>query len=141
MASVNKVILVGNLGNDPKIGYTTNGKAVANISIATSSSWHDKEKGTQETKTEWHKVVFFNKIAEIVERYLKKGSQIYVEGSIQTKKWQDKNGVDRYTTEIIGHIMQMLGKGSVNEEQKKVMQKPQSQIIEDDPFIDDDIPF
>lgn len=110
MRGVNKVILIGNLGGDPDVRYMTNGKAVANISMATSESWKDKDSGEQQERTEWHKVVFFGKLAEIVAEYLKKGSTIYVEGSLRTNKWQDKEGKDRYTTEIIASEMQMLGK-------------------------------
>ena len=106
---VNKVILVGNLGRDPEIRYTPNGAAVANITVATSESWKDKQSGEQQERTEWHRVVFFNRLAEIVGEYLKKGSQIYLEGKLQTRKWQDQSGQDRYTTEIVGSEMQMLG--------------------------------
>lgn len=106
---INKAILIGNLGNDPDIRYTSNGKAVANISLATAETWRDKESGEQQERTEWHRVVFFGRLAEIVGEYLKKGSQIYVEGRLQTNKWQDKEGNDRYTTEIIANEMQMLG--------------------------------
>jgi len=106
---VNKVILVGNLGADPEVRYMPNGGAVANVTIATTESWKDKSSGEQQEKTEWHRVVFFARLAEIVGEYLKKGSQIYVEGRLQTRKWQDKSGVDRYTTEIVASEMQMLG--------------------------------
>ena len=106
---INKVILVGNLGNDPDVRYTQSGAAVANVSIATSESWKDKNTGEQQEKTEWHRVVFFGRLAEIVSEYLKKGSQIYVEGRLQTRKWQDKEGIDRYSTEIVANEMQMLG--------------------------------
>jgi single-strand DNA-binding protein len=106
---VNKVILVGNLGADPEVKYMPNGNAVANVTIATSESWKDKQSGEQKDKTEWHRVVFFRRLAEIAGEYLKKGSQIYIEGKLQTRKWQDKNGNDRYTTEIIANEMQMLG--------------------------------
>ena len=106
---VNKVILVGNLGRDPEIRYTPNGAAVANITVATSDSWKDKQTGEQQERTEWHRVVFFNRLAEIVGEYLKKGSQIYLEGRLQTRKWQDQSGQDRYTTEIVANEMQMLG--------------------------------
>ena len=105
---VNKVILVGNLGNDPDVKYTADGRAIANISIATTESWKDKNTGEQNDKTEWHRVVFFNRLAEIVSEYLKKGSQVYVEGKLQTRKWQDQSGQDRYTTEIVANEMQML---------------------------------
>jgi len=106
---VNKVILVGNLGNDPEVRYTTGGSAVATVSLATSDSWQDKATGEKQERTEWHRVVFFNKLAEIVGQYLRKGRQIYVEGRLQTRKWQDQAGQDRYTTEIIANDMQMLG--------------------------------
>lgn len=108
---VNKVILVGNLGNDPEVRYTANGAAVANVSLATSEQWKDRESGEQQEKTEWHRVVFFGRLAEIVGEYLKKGSQIYVEGRLQTRKWQDRDGNDKYTTEIVANDMQMLGGG------------------------------
>ena len=106
---VNKVILVGNLGKDPEVRYMPNGGAVANVTVATSEQWKDKQTGEQKERTEWHNVVFYQRLAEIVGEYLKKGSQIYVEGSLRTRKWQDKNGNDRYTTEIIASEMQMLG--------------------------------
>jgi len=105
---VNKVILVGNLGKDPETRYMPSGGAVANITVATSETWKDKNTGEQKEQTEWHRVVFFNRLAEVVGEYLKKGSKIYVEGSLQTRKWQDQNGQDRYTTEIKGSTMQML---------------------------------
>jgi len=106
---INKVILIGNLGNDPEVRYTPNGSAVANITLATSSAWRDKQTGELQERTEWHRIAFFNRLAEIVGEYLHKGSKIYVEGSLRTRKWQDKNtGADRYTTEIIATEMQML---------------------------------
>ena len=106
---VNKVILVGNLGKDPEVRYMPSGGAVANVTLATSEQWKDKQSGEQKERTEWHNVVFYQRLAEIVGEYLKKGSQIYVEGSLRTRKWQDKNGNDRYTTEIVASDMQMLG--------------------------------
>ena len=106
---VNKVILVGNLGADPEVKYMPNGNAVANATLATSESWKDKQSGENKEKTEWHRVVFFRRLAEIAGEYLKKGSQVYIEGKLQTRKWQDKNGNDRYTTEIVANEMQMLG--------------------------------
>jgi single-strand DNA-binding protein len=109
MASVNKVILVGNLGKDPEVRYMTNGDAVANVTIATSDSWKDKTTGEKKESTEWHRVVFYRKLAEIVAQYLKKGSQVYIEGRIRTRKWQDKEGQERYTTEIEAEEMKMLG--------------------------------
>ncbi len=109
MASINKVILVGNLGQDPEVKYMPSGGAVTNISIATTDSWKDKATGEKKENTEWHRVVFFNRLAEIVGEYLRKGSQVYIEGNLRTRKWQDQNGVDKYTTEIVAREMQMLG--------------------------------
>ena len=109
MASVNKVILVGNLGADPETRYMPNGDAVANIRLATTESWKDKASGEKREITEWHRVVFYRKLAEIVGQYLKKGSAVYIEGRIRTRKWQDKEGQERYTTEIEASEMQMLG--------------------------------
>jgi single-strand DNA-binding protein len=106
---VNKVILVGNLGKDPEVRYMPNGNAVANITLATSESWKDKTTGEQQEKTEWHRVVMFRRLGEIAGEYLKKGSQVYIEGKLQTRKWQDNSGNDRYTTEIVANEMQMLG--------------------------------
>lgn len=106
---VNKVILIGNLGKDPEVRYMPSGGAVANVTLATSEAWKDKQSGEKQERTEWHNVVFYNRLAEIVGEYLKKGSKVYVEGSLRTRKWQDKNtGTDRYTTEIIANDMQML---------------------------------
>ncbi len=105
---VNKVILVGNLGKDPEVRYTTSGAAVSSVSIATTSAWKDKS-GEQQESTEWHNLVFFGRLGEVVGEYLKKGSQIYAEGRLQTRKWQDKEGHDRYTTEVVVNDMQMLG--------------------------------
>jgi len=150
---VNKVILIGNLGNDPDVRYTASGAAVANISLATAESWRDKESGEQQERTEWHRVVFFGRLAEIVAEYLKKGSQIYVEGRLQTRKWQDKEGKDRYSTEIVANEMQMLGSRSGGSSNQSYDQsppnddtssgnKPQKAAAKpkDDDF-DDDIPF
>ncbi len=108
MAGVNKVIIVGNLGNDPEIRTMPNGEAVANISVATSESWMDKNTGERREITEWHRIVFYRRQAEIVGEYLRKGSKVYVEGRLRTRKWQDQNGQDRYTTEIQGDVLQML---------------------------------
>ena len=105
---VNKVILVGNLGNDPETRYTQAGAAITNISVATSETWKDKQTGQPQERTEWHRVVFFNRLAEIAGEYLRKGSKVYVEGSLRTRKWQDQSGQDRYTTEVVGSEMQML---------------------------------
>lgn len=106
---INKVILVGNLGADPEVRYTAGGSAVANVRLATAESWRDRESGEQQERTEWHRVVFFGRLAEIVEQYLRKGSQIYVEGRLQTRKWADRDGNEKYTTEIVASDMQMLG--------------------------------
>ena len=115
---INKVILVGNLGRDPEVRYTPSGAAVANIAVATSESWKDKQTGEQQERTEWHRVVMFNRLGEIAGEYLKKGSKVYIEGKLQTRKWQDNSGQDRYTTEIVANEMQMLdsrGGGGSNE--------------------------
>jgi single-strand DNA-binding protein len=109
MASVNKVILVGNLGRDPETRYLPSGEAVTNISVATTDTWKDKTSGEKKEQTEWHRVAFFGRLAEIAGEYLKKGSQVYIEGQLRTRKWQDKEGKDRYTTEIRADSMQMLG--------------------------------
>lgn len=109
MASVNKAIIVGNLGKDPEVRYTASGEAIANLTVATSESWKDKATGEKKESTEWHRISFFGKLAEICGQWLKKGSQVYVEGSIRTRKWTDQNGQERYTTEIRGDEMKMLG--------------------------------
>jgi single-strand DNA-binding protein len=109
MASVNKVIVVGNLGRDPETRYMPDGAAITNVSVATSFQWTDKASGEKKEETEWHRVVFRGKLAEVAGEYLKKGSQVYVEGRLRTRKWQDKEGQDRYTTEIVAERMQMLG--------------------------------
>ena len=146
---INKVILVGNLGRDPEIRYAPSGAAVANITLATSDSWKDRQTGEQQERTEWHRVVFFNRLAEIVGEYLKKGSQVYVEGRLQTRKWQDQSGQDRYTTEIVANEMQMLGGrggGGMSSAPPDDMDQSQSRGSQggsgapaDD--FDDDIPF
>src|SRR6478752_5636225 len=109
MASVNKVILIGNLGRDPEVRYTPNGNAVCNVSVATTRTWKNKDSGDKSEETEWHRVVFYDKLAEIAGEYLKKGRSVYVEGRLKTRKWQDKDGVEKYTTEIVATDMQMLG--------------------------------
>jgi single-strand DNA-binding protein len=109
MASVNKVIIVGNLGRDPETRYMPNGDAVTNVAVATTESWKDKNSGEKKELTEWHRITFYRKLAEIAGQYLKKGSQVYVEGRLQTRKWTDKDGIEKYTTEIIADTMQMLG--------------------------------
>ena len=106
---LNKVMLIGNLGADPEVRYTAGGAAVANVRLATADSWRDKDSGETQERTEWHRVVFFGRLAEIVEQYVKKGSQIYIEGRLQTRKWQDKDGNEKFSTEIVASEMQMLG--------------------------------
>ena len=109
MASVNKVIIIGNLGRDPEVRYTPNGSAVCNVGIATTRNWKNKESGERQEETEWHRVVFFDRLAEIAGEYLKKGKPVYVEGRLRTRKWTDKDGVEKYTTEIYAEQMQLLG--------------------------------
>jgi single-strand DNA-binding protein len=109
MASVNKVILIGNLGRDPEVRYSPDGGAIANLSVATTSSWKDKASGERKDETEWHRVVFYGRTAEVAGEYLKKGRPVYIEGRLKTRKWTDKEGVEKYTTEIVGDSMQMLG--------------------------------
>jgi len=149
---VNKVILVGNLGKDPDMKYTASGAAIANITIATSESWNDKQTGEKQEKTEWHRVVFFRRLAEIAGEYLRKGSQVYIEGKLQTRKWQDQNGQDRYTTEIVANEMQMLGsrggeagarpqQSSSGFRSNAPAEQATSQPQPDKGFADDDIPF
>ena len=106
---INKAIIVGHLGRDPEVRYSANGSAIANVSIATTDSWKDKQTGDRQDRTEWHRVVFFNRLAEIAGEYLKRGAQVYIEGRLQTRKWEDKDGHERYTTEIVANDMQMLG--------------------------------
>ena len=106
---INKAIVVGNLGRDPEVRYSANGNAIANVTIATTDSWKDRQSGERQEKTEWHRVVFFGRLAEIAGEYLKKGSQVYIEGRLQTRKWEDRDGNERYTTEIVAADMQMLG--------------------------------
>jgi len=153
---VNKVILVGNLGNDPDTRYSPNGSAVTKISVATAESWKDKQSGEKQEKTEWHRVVFFGRLAEIAKEYLTKGSQVYIEGRLQTNKWQGQDGQDRYTTEIVASDMQMLGgrggggggggtadwsnqQPAQNSSQAQPQAAPASAPPADD--FDDDVPF
>jgi single-strand DNA-binding protein len=156
MASVNKVIVVGNLGADPETRYLPSGEAVTNIRVATTDRWKDKASGEMKEATEWHRIAFFGRLAEVAGEYLKKGSQVYVEGSLRTRKWQDKEGQDRYSTEIRGDVMQMLGRregggeareggapraaeprGEARGESKAAAKKPAGKF--DD--MEDDIPF
>jgi single-strand DNA-binding protein len=139
---INKVIVLGNLGSDPDARYMPNGNAVTNISVATTNSWKDKESGERQEETEWHRVVFFGRLAEIVSEYLKKGSQVYVEGRLKTRKWEDKEGNDRWTTEIVANDMQMLGErisSSSNSDSLSSPKRSGSEFATDD--FDDDIPF
>ncbi|WZL14780.1 single-stranded DNA-binding protein [Vibrio phage vB_VpaM_XM1] len=159
---INKAILVGNLGQDPDVRYMPNGSAVANITIATSDSWRDKATGEQREKTEWHRVVLFGKLAEVAGQYLKKGSQVYIEGQLQTRKWQDQSGQDRCSTEVIvqvfNGVMQMLGgrpqgqnphqggwgqpqQPQQSQQRQQMQQQPQQQYNEPPMDFDDDIPF
>jgi single-strand DNA-binding protein len=142
---VNKVILVGNLGKDPEVRYMPNGNAVANITLATTESWKDKTSGEQQEKTEWHRVVMFKRLGEIAGEYLKKGSQVYIEGKLQTRKWQDNSGNDRYTTEIVASDMQMLGgrggggSASFSSDSEPSQSAPATAAAGGE--FDDDIPF
>ena len=141
---VNKVILVGNLGQKPEMRYTATQTAVANLSIATTESWKDKESGENRDKTEWHRVVFFGSLAEIAEKYLDKGSSVYVDGKIQTRKWQDKDGNDRYTTEVLGNQLTMLGSRSSSDSSNQTDNSSNTPFPDDDSgegLSDDDIPF
>lgn len=151
MASVNKVILVGNLGADPETKYLPSGDAVTNIRMATTDRWKDKASGEMKEATEWHRIAFFGRLAQIAGEYLKKGSQVYVEGRIRTRKWQDKEGQDRYSTEIVGDTMQMLGSRSGSgeprpESMKSAEPKPAGASTAKKPAgkfddMEDDIPF
>jgi single-strand DNA-binding protein len=146
---INKVILIGHLGQDPEVKYMPSGSAVANVSIATTESWKDKTSGEKQDRTEWHRVVFFARLAEIVGEYLRKGSQVYVEGRLQTRKWQDKSGQDRYSTEIIASEMQMLGGkgggGSGSADFSSSSEAPAASVSSEAggrvEGFDDDIPF
>ncbi len=153
-SGVNKVILVGNLGRDPEVRYSPSGMAIASASLATSRTWKDKQTGENQEKTEWHRLTFFGRLAEIVEKYLQKGSQIYVEGRLETNKWQDQQGQDRYTTQVIVTEMTMLGSRTERNypsesDDESGLDKSSSRSEPDTPFdssgpaesLDDDIPF
>lgn len=154
-SGINKVIILGNLGNDPEVKYLPNGDAVTNFSIATGESWNDKQTGEKVEKTEWHRIVAFRKLGEICGEYLKKGSKVYIEGKLQTRKWQDQNGGDRYTTEIVANDMQMLDSRNANAsegvQQRDINQVTQDMAKQVNPstqpqvqnrqVFDDDIPF
>ena len=155
MASINKVILIGNLGRDPEVRYTPSGSAVCNVTIATSRNWKSKDTGDKVEETEWHRVVFYDRLAEIAGEYLKKGRSVYVEGRLKTRKWQDKDGKDNYTTEVVAENMQMLGgregMGGADSEggggrpaaQRPAASKPAAPQKSSTGFddMDDDIPF
>lgn len=142
---INKAILIGHLGQDPEVKYMPSGKAVCNISVATTESWNDRNSGEKIEKTEWHRVVLFHRLAEIAGEYLRKGSQVYVEGRLQTRKWQDQSGADRYSTEIVANNMQMLGaKGGSSMAQDgppSSMEPAQTAAASPSDDFDDDIPF
>jgi single-strand DNA-binding protein len=152
MASVNKVIIVGNLGADPETRYLPSGEAVTNIRVATTDKWKDKTSGEMKEATEWHRIAFFGRLATIAGEYLKKGSQVYVEGSLRTRKWQDKEGQDRYSTEIRADVMQMLGRREGSGEPREQKEPAESRAAEPKPVaakkpagkfddMEDDIPF
>ena len=159
---LNKVMLIGNLGADPEMRYTAKGSAVANVNLATAEAWRDRDSGEQQERTEWHRLVFFGRLAEIAGEYLRKGSQVYVEGRLQTRKWQDRDGNDRYTTEIVVNDMQMLGsrggsggggggsgspggeaRGGHGGGEQRAPQRETAPSYDDAPMndFDDDIPF
>ena len=145
---INKVILIGNLGQDPEVRYMPNGGAVCNITVATSETWKDKNSGEQQEKTEWHRVVMFRRLAEIAGEYLKKGSKVYLEGKLQTRKWQDQQGQDRYTTEVVADEMQMLDSRGGSAEYAggsraaaPQQNQPAAQNTPVDNGFEDDIPF
>ena len=140
---INKVIIVGNLGADPDTKSMPSGNMVANFSVATSESWNDRDTGERQEKTEWHRVVFFGRLAEIADQYLRKGSQVYIEGKLQTRKWQDENGNDRWTTEIKGDQLEMLGErmSSGTSQSNNMDQSTSKPNFTNDDEFDDDIPF
>lgn len=155
MASVNKVILIGNLGRDPEVRYTAGGAAMCNVSVATSRQWKDKTSGEKQEETEWHRVVFYDRLAEIAGEYLKKGRPVYVEGRLKTRKWQDKDGVEKYTTEVIATEMQLLGsregmgdadggaasRGAAAQQRPAGQKAPGQKSSTGFDDMDDDIPF
>jgi single-strand DNA-binding protein len=144
---INKVILIGNLGADPETRYTQGGSAVSNFNVATSMSWRDRQTGEQQERTDWHRVVCFGKLAEVAGEYLRKGSKVYIEGRLQTRKWQDQSGQDRYTTEVVANDMQMLdSRGGGDSGYQGPAKAPEQQFDAgpnqaDDIDLDDDIPF
>lgn len=142
---VNKVILIGNLGVDPEVRYTANGSAVTNVRLATTDSWRDRQSGEQQERTEWHRIVLFSKLAEIAGEYLRKGAKVYIEGRLQTRKWQGQDGQDRYTTEIVANDMQMLdgrtSQGGGQPQQASRQQPQQQPEPEGAGAFEDDIPW
>ena len=140
MSGINKVIIIGNLGQDPEVHTTAAGATISNISVATSESWNDKNTGDKVEKTEWHRIVFFNRLAEVVAQYLKKGSSVYVEGKLQTRKWE-KDGIDRYTTEIVANKLEMLGNKADNSAPQQQQAPQVAQSPQQPPAFDDDVPF
>lgn len=142
---LNKVMLIGNLGDNPEVRYMPSGEAVTNISLATTTKWKDKQSGEKKEKTEWHRIVFFRKLAEVAGEYLKKGSKVYIEGRIQTRKWQDQSGQDRWSTEIIAEQMQMLGGRNEDQNKQSTDQSQQQNSVDSNntppEHFDDDIPF
>lgn len=144
MSDLNKCMFIGRLGADPETRYTASGAAITNINIATTNKWRDKQTGEQREQTEWHRIVFFNRLAEVVGEYCRKGSQIFVEGGLRHRKWQDQSGQDRYTTEVVGENMQLLGspRGQQEGQQQGSAKQQNPQQQDADPgFDEDDIPF
>lgn len=139
MSDLNKVMIIGRLGRDPELRYMPNGKAVVNVSLATSERWKDKQTGDKKERTEWHNVVAFERTAEIISEYTRKGSQLFVEGQLRTRKWQDKEGKDRYTTEVLAQNIQLF-RGPETPQKAQQLQRPAPAQTED-PGFDDDIPF
>ena len=147
MSSVNKVLLIGRLGRDPEVRYSPAGEAIVNLALATSDKWTDKTTGTQKEQTEWHRIVLYRRTAEVAAEFLKKGSMAYIEGKLQTRKWDDKDGITRYTTEIVGHNLQMLGARPESQaapaDSRSYRDAKEGRIPppQNDPFNDDEIPF
>lgn len=149
MKGINKAIILGRCGKDPEIRFTANQKAVATLSLATSEQWKDKQTGEKQERAEWHRVVLFDKLAEIVQQYVKKGDLLYIEGKIVTRKWEDKNGKTQYTTEIVANELQMIGsnnsqlkEGNINNDlQRKTVKKQSNNQGPDESELDEDIPF
>ncbi len=137
---INKVIIIGNLGIDPEVRYTSNGSIIVNISVATTETWKDKNSYEINSRTEWHRIVLYNKLGEIANDYLKKGSKVYIEGTLRTNKWKDENGIDRYTTEIIANNIQILDSKNYNSYDDKEKQYDRKEKMSDNSF-EEDVPF